>query len=69
MKQPKTIRVDSKGLAHLRAQGLSWRKIAVELDAGVGTVYRIGFAQSQGVGGRGQPLLARCCLTLAQRSL
>lgn len=33
--------VDAERIAALRAQGLSWRKIAAELGAGVGTVHRI----------------------------
>jgi DNA invertase Pin-like site-specific DNA recombinase len=34
--------VDAKKIAALRAQGLSWRKIAAELRVGVGTVHRVG---------------------------
>jgi DNA invertase Pin-like site-specific DNA recombinase len=34
--------VDVEKIAALRAQGLSWRKIAAELRVGVGTVHRVG---------------------------
>ena len=33
--------VDASRVAALRAQGLGWKKIAVELGIGVGTLYRL----------------------------
>jgi len=38
--------VDSEKIAALRALGLSWRAIAAELGAGVGTVHRVAYAKS-----------------------
>ena len=33
--------VDTAQIAHLRAQGLSWKKIAKQMGLGVGTLYRV----------------------------
>ena len=33
--------VDTKRIATLRAQGLGWKRIAAELQVGVGTLYRV----------------------------
>jgi len=45
--RPKRI-VDASKIAALRAEGLSWAKIAERLDVGEGTVYRS--AQSSATG-------------------
>ncbi len=46
-------RLDTEQVAALRAQGVSWREIAVRLEVGVGTVHRLAQA-----GSRGQSLTA-----------
>ena len=38
--RPKRI-VDTRRIAALRAQGLGWKRIAAELEVGVGTLYRL----------------------------
>jgi DNA invertase Pin-like site-specific DNA recombinase len=37
--RPKKI-IDTKRIARLRAQGVGWKRIAVEMGVGVGTIYR-----------------------------
>ena len=38
--RPRTF-VDAGRIALLRAQGLGWKRIAAELEIGVGTLYRV----------------------------
>jgi DNA invertase Pin-like site-specific DNA recombinase len=33
--------MDARRIVALRAQGLGWKKIAAELEVGVGTLYRV----------------------------
>lgn len=37
--RPKAV-LDAKRIAHLRAQGFGWKRIAMDLGVGVGTVIR-----------------------------
>jgi len=41
------VAVDSARIGYLRAQGLSWAKIASELSIGEGTVYRLTHATAK----------------------
>jgi len=41
------VAVDSARIGHLRAQGLSWAKIAAQLGIGEGTVYRLAHASAK----------------------
>jgi DNA invertase Pin-like site-specific DNA recombinase len=41
------VAVDGVRIGHLRAQGLSWAKIAAQLGIGEGTVYRLAHASAK----------------------
>lgn len=49
--RPRAV-VDCARIAHLRAEGLSWAKIAVQLGIGEGTVYRLAQASAKNPIGR-----------------
>jgi DNA invertase Pin-like site-specific DNA recombinase len=38
--RPRVI-VDARWIATLRAQGVGWKRIAAEMEVGVGTIYRV----------------------------
>src|SRR6516225_9393205 len=55
------VAVDAARIGHLRAQGLSWAKIAMELGIGEGTVYRL--AQTSAKNLKSQSSVGRCAAT------